>query len=445
MKILLVMILLAALAGGGYVYWQQTGEPQTAYRTAPVTRGDLLSTISATGTVEPVEVVDVGAQVAGKIREFGDDPHNPGGTIDYGTNVEEGTVLARIDDALYAADLARADAEVEQARANVWRAEADLEQMKAKLLQAENNWKRAKDVGSSGALSASDFDSYAAIYETAKATLAVGRATVVQAEKGVLQSQANRTRAVTNLEYCTIKSPVKGVIIDRRVNIGQTVVASLNAPSLFLIAKDLSKMQVWAAVNEADIGTVHAGQGVGFTVDAFPGESFRGEVGKIRLNASITQNVVTYTVEVNTDNSQRKLLPYLTANLRFEVDRRENVLLVPNAALRWTPSAEQLAPETKDEGPDSAPARGADAGRTRSAATSPAAGTSTGTVWVQDGPYVRGIDVAVGLSDGAQTAVEGKELAEGALVVVGEIEAGSAQQQTNNPFAPKFIRSRRPR
>ena len=137
---------------------------------------------------------------------------------------------------------------------------------------------------------------------------------------------------------------MNGVIIDRRVNIGQTVVASLNAPSLFLIAKDLKRMQVWVAVNEADIGNIHPGQPVTFTVDAFPGEVFLGEVGKIRLNATMTQNVVTYTVEVITDNSDGKLLPYLTANAKFMVSNRPNVLLVPNAALRWIPQAEQVVP-----------------------------------------------------------------------------------------------------
>ena len=148
--------------------------------------------------------------------------------------------------------------------------------------------------------------------------------------------------------YCTIKSPVKGVIIDRRVNIGQTVVASLNAPSLFLIAKDLKRMQVWVAVNEADIGKIQPGLPVSFTVDAFPGETFRGEVGKVRLNASMTQNVITYTVEVITDNSNGRLLPYLTANVQFELSRLSGVLLAPNAALRWTPPAEQVAPEFRE-------------------------------------------------------------------------------------------------
>ena len=149
--------------------------------------------------------------------------------------------------------------------------------------------------------------------------------------------------AKRNLEYCIIKAPVNGVVIDRKVNVGQTVVSNMSASSLFSIAKDLRKMEVWASVNEADIGGIRKGQSVSFTVDAFPREKFAGKVGKIRLNATMSQNVVTYVVEVATDNSSLRLLPYLSANLSFEVDRRDNALAVPNAALRFRPDEKYLA------------------------------------------------------------------------------------------------------
>ena len=303
-RILIGIILLAVLAGGAAVWYLQRNYGQTvAYRTAPVKRGDLLVSISATGTVEPEEVIDVGAQIAGQILSFGKDA--AGKTVDYGSVVEAGTVLAQIDDSLYAADAAQAEAQVQAGRASVQRAEADLEQLQAKLYQAERDWERAQKLGPSEALAEASYDAYQSAYETAKANVAVGQAAILQARAGLAQAEAVLRRAQRNLGYCTINSPVKGVIIDRRVNIGQTVVASLNAPSLFLIAKDLRRMQVWVAVNEADIGKIHPGQPVTFTVDAFPGETFRGEVGKVRLNASMTQNVVTYTVEVVTDNSER--------------------------------------------------------------------------------------------------------------------------------------------
>ncbi len=180
-----------------------------------------------------------------------------------------------------------------------------------------------RHLGPSEALSQSDYDAARSAYEVARANLSVGQAALLQAKEAISQSEAALAKAKQNLDYCTIISPVRGVIIDRRVNIGQTVVSSLSAPSLFLIARDLKKMQVWASVNEADIGSIHPGQPVTFTVDALPGKTFQGVVGKIRLNATMTQNVVTYTVEVNTDNSGGELIPYLTANLKFIVSRKK--------------------------------------------------------------------------------------------------------------------------
>jgi HlyD family secretion protein len=382
-------------------------------------------------------VVDVGAQIAGKIENFGKDPN--GRMIDYGSPVEEGTVLAHIEDSLYAADVASALALVEQAKANVVRSQADLEQMRAKLNQADKNWKRAQDLGvAKGALSATDYDTYEATYLTAKATVGVGDASVIQAQKGVAQAEAVLKRAQTNLGYCTIKSPVKGVIVDRRVNIGQTVVASLNAPSLFLIAKDLKKMQVWASVNEADIGSIHPGQPVTFTVDAYPNVTFRGEVGKIRLNASMTQNVVTYTVEINTDNSSGKLLPYLTANVQFEVTRRTGVLMVPTAALRWIPATERVTPDARQEA-TSQPRRKPSTERGAAPARGPGERVSKhGRVWVQDGEFVRPIAVATGVSDGTNTEVQSDALEEGMEVVIGEV-ARSGPSETKNPFTPQLF------
>ena len=250
--------------------------------------------------------------------------------------------------ALYAADAASAKAQLAQAKAAVQKAQADLGQMKAKLVQTENDWARAQKLGPSDALSQTDFDAARSAYEVAKANLSVGKAAIVQAQGTVTQAEAVLKRALQNLSYCTIVSPVKGVIIDRRVNIGQTVVASLNAPSLFLLAKDLKRLQVWVSVNEADIGRIKPGQPVTFTVDAYAGQVFSGQVGKVRLNATMTQNVVTYTVEIITDNSSGKLLPYLTANVTFIVGEVKNVLLVPNAALRWTPQVEQVEAESRE-------------------------------------------------------------------------------------------------
>jgi HlyD family secretion protein len=426
------------LAGAGVLalfFTSAKGQSSPAFRLASVTREDLQTVISATGTVEPEELVDVGAQVAGKILSFGTDA--AGKIVDYGSTVEVGTVLAKIDDALIAADVAQAEAQLGQATAALERTRADLLQLQAKSVQAERDWNRARKLGPSDALSQSAYDAALSAHDVAKANVAVGQAAIEQARKTVSQAEAVLRRARQNLDYCTIKSPVKGVIIDRRVNIGQTVVASLNAPSLFLIAKDLKRLQVWVAVNEADIGSIRPDQPVVFTVDAFPGETFEGKVGKVRLNATMTQNVVTYTVEVNTDNSNGRLLPYLTANVKFIVNERHNVLAVPNAALRWTPDAEKIAPENRG-GPESERKAGTEAAGEKASGSGKAEG-GRGTIWTPQGDFVRPVPVQTGLNDGIQTEVEGEGLNEGMRIVIGEQAKGTpSTAQTVNPFTPKL-------
>ncbi len=464
---------------------QSNASAPVVFNTATLTRGDVIATISATGTLEPEEVVDVGAQVAGKVLSR---------TVDYGSHIEAGTVLAKIDDSMYAAALAQAEAQLRVDKANLARASADLnvlnskldqsrldgqqatahyeqaqaniQQAQVRLDQARRNWDRVGKIDQeSGAITQEAYETYKTTLDDAQAALASstaaasqariaidssrtsvvqaqasvasGEAAIAQAEANVAKSQAAADGARLNVGYCTIQSPVNGVVIDRRVNIGQTVVASLNAPSLFLIAKDLKHMQVWVAVNEADIGRIKAGQPVRFTVDAFPGEHFRGEVSKVRLNASMTQNVVTYTVEIVTDNASGRLLPYLTANVRFEVARADNVLVAPVSALHWIPATEQIAPEFRGEsaaGKDDRGTAGKDDG---SAATK-------GTLWVRDGQYVKPLAVATGLSNGLKTEVKPVDgagaLSEGLEIVTGVDTSRGRQAGSNNPFALKIPR-----
>jgi HlyD family secretion protein len=217
-------------------------------------------------------------------------------------------------------------------------------------------------------------------------------------------------------------------------------VSSLNAPSLFLIAKDLNRLQVWVSVNEADIGRIKAGQPVTFTVDAQPGDVFPGRVGKIRLNATMTQNVVTYTVEVDTDNSGGKLLPYLTANVKFIVGERKNVLLVPNAALRWTPQVAQVVAEFRGSPKQ---AKGSEApDRVKPGAKAGKEEKALGLVWIPQGALVRPVQVTLGLSDSSLTEVESAELKEGTPVVVGEMASQPAGQPApgGSPFTPQLMR-----
>jgi HlyD family secretion protein len=260
-KLISVVLVLAAVAGvGGWFYVSADTQP-AGFRTAHVERGDLTTTINATGTIEPEQVIDVGAQVAGLVLSFGQDPRRSDKQIDYGSHVEVGTVLARIDESLYQAQvdrakaqlaqanagLAQAKAQVTLAEANIQRAEADLGQMQAKVYQTDRDWQRARQMKPSRAIADADYDLAEAASQTAKSGLGVGRASVAQAkatlkdaqanvakaEATVVDAQANLDTALINLGYCTIKSPVRGVIVDRRVNVGQTVVSSLNAPSLF--------------------------------------------------------------------------------------------------------------------------------------------------------------------------------------------------------------------
>ena len=507
------MLLLPVLAivGGGYLAWQFIRSKSTAvtYRTSPVVRGDLLATIGATGSLEPEEAIDVGAQVAGQISRFGAEGGRADGKpIDRRSFVKAGDLLAQIDPSLYKMDLqsaqaqlaqvtaqlaqshaqlAQSEAQLAQSEANVLRAQADIQQMEAKKIQAEQDWNRAQKlkVDSPEALAETVYGGYRATYLTAVASVASASAAKVQVEAArvqanaareqalaaieqakaaIQQTQATVDRAQRNLDYCTITSPVDGVVIDRRVNIGQTVVSSLNAPSLFLIAKDLSRMQIWVSVNEADIGNIHNDQPVTFTVDARPGVTFAGKVTKVRFDATMTQNVVTYPVEVLALNPEGLLYPYMTTNVQFELGRRTAVLEVPNAAIRYTPLTEdQVAPQFRPElqkpaqragtpetlSPASEPK--AEAGRRGPAASRPASGKPAdpatapknhdrALLWIQQGEFLRPIEVRVGMTDGTMTEVESPELTEGMAVVISEQRQAGAPQAGASPFVPQMQR-----
>jgi HlyD family secretion protein len=434
MKTVFFSLVVVGLLAGGAVYYTKhvAAESAVSFRTVAVKRDTLSSIISSTGTVEPEEVIDVGAQVVGIIKSLGIDPGDPAKkkTIDYGSVVHKDTVLALIDDAVYKAQVA-------QAQATLDRSKADLGELQAHCDQAEQEWKRAKVLLPSKAIADTDYDLDVANYKAAKANVSVGVATIQQDEAAL-------ELAKTNLAYTVIKSPVEGVIVDRRVNVGQTVVSSLNAPSLFLIAKDLRRIQVWASVNEADIGQIHVGLPVRFTVDAYPGETFRGKVIQIRLNATMTQNVVTYTVVVVTDNLDGRLLPYLTANLQFEIEERTNVLVVPNMALRWKPRPQQIDPQVRKTAlaaPKAAPGA-KQSSAPASVGDKPAKPSKErdepNRVWVPAEEYVRPVEVVVGPSDGSMTEISGDGVREGMKVVIGEGHKDDEDSDTTNPFMPQL-------
>ncbi|WP_425613459.1 efflux RND transporter periplasmic adaptor subunit [Anatilimnocola sp. NA78] len=425
------LLVVAVLSASAFLYANRgPSVPQANYRTQAIERGDLCFTVGATGTVEPEEVIDVGAQVMGRIKEIGKDPRGKtdpnfaGKILDYGSPVEEGMLLVQIDPAVYRA-------QCDQAQATLDRAKADLLQLQARAEHAEAEWKRAQKLhvgaassssssGASGsqkttygsAISESDYLLAKANYGAAQANVEVGKSVIAQSTSALSLTE-------TNLSYTTITSPVSGTIIDRRVNIGQTVVANLSTPSLFLIAKDLRRMQVWASVNEADIGLVKVNTPVNFKVDAFPKDTFHGTVTQIRLNASMSQNVIPYTVVITTDNSNQRLLPYLTADVKFEIEKRSDVLIVPNVALRYKPQPDRISPADRESVPQ-------------------VTDENQGLIWIQEENFVRPLLVTIGLTDGAATEVSGAGVVEGRLVVLGE-KSQAAADETNNPFAPPKI------
>jgi HlyD family secretion protein len=412
MKVILSILVVAAIAAVAIAHYGSRGiAPGPEFRTLPVTRGDLLIGVTATGTVEPVEIIDVGAQIVGSIKSFGTDPGRPGKPIDFRSQVKQGAVLARLDDLPHKAEL-------DKAQASLRMAEAELTLSRARYRQRELAFLRAKELRETKA---------EAEYERAEAEYEMAKAEVVISEAKVNQAEIARKQAEINLAYTVISSPVDGEVIDRRVNVGQTVVAGMNAPSLFLLARDLHQMLVWAAVNEADIGEVYVGQTVSFTVDAYRDQRFSGQVSQIRLNASLQQNVVTYGVIVDVDNPDGKLLPYMTAKLQFEVARRENALLVANQALRWQPTWSQVSPRVQHDLPASA------TGVVRSAAAREQSeeeadqeeariDLGSPTVWtVAEDGFVRPVPVELGVTDGMLTEIVGGDLQPGHAVVIGAV------------------------
>lgn len=410
--------------------------------TTTVTRGDFVSKVQATGTLEPQELVDVGAQVTGEIKEFGTDAD--GKRVDYGSEVKAGQLLARIDDTIVELDIRRAEASVAQAKAQIAQAEASILQAQANKNKADRDLARATKLGVGDALSQMSYDQYVTAAETAAANAEQAQAQLKSAQAQLQSAEAQLASQLRNRDYTHIKSPVDGTIVVRQVNVGQTVVSSMNASTLFLVARDLTHMQIWASVNEADIAKVHAGQEVRYTVDALPNESFTGTVNKIRPNATMSSNVVTYIVEIDIENPDRKLLPYMSANANFIVKEVKDALMVSNDALSFRPAPDMveggMPPRPANEGEGTSPRDADDDSE-----------TARGLLWVKTGENsVRPVRVCLGETDGTRTVVvpaEGETLSEQDELVTGVSELtaaapAAAQEGSNNLFGPKFPKRR---
>ncbi len=339
-RIIIAVIVLALLVAG-FWYWnsRKAEAAEGAFRTTAVERGDIRVAISATGTLSAISTVTVGSQISGQVTDV---------LVDFNSQVKKGDVLARIDPSSY-------EAQIEQGTAQIASASASLAQARATLRNAELDYARKADLGKQQLVAQSDVD-------LARATLDQARAQINSSQAQIRQQTASTQTTRVNLQRTVITSPVDGVVLTRTIEPGQTVAANFSAPELFTIAEDLGKMKIELAVDESDIGQVKVGQVVSFTADAFADRQFKGTVEQVRLAATTTNNVVTYPVVVTVDNSDGTLLPGLTVNAEIEVSKRDKVLKVGNAALRYKP-AEAAMPAAMGP-PPSGPGGGAGSGIT---------------------------------------------------------------------------------
>ena len=375
------IILIAVAVTAFFLLRNKNGEVK--YRTEKVTKGDIEMTITATGTVNAVTTVLVGTQVSGTIRNI---------YVDYNSPVKKGQLIARIDPATF-------QAQVDQARANLLSAKANLEKARATTVDAKRTMERNRELLAKNLVAQSDYDTAETNYENTAAGVNAAKAQVAQTEAALRSAEIN-------LRYTKILSPVDGVVISRSVDVGQTVAASFQTPTLFTIAQDLTKMQIDTSVDEADIGKVKTGQEVDFTVDAYPDITFKGKVWQIR-NAPITvQNVVTYDVVVQVDNPDLKLKPGMTANVSIIVDMEKDVLKIPNAALRFKLSGKSLQAAEK-----------------RTEKRGPA-------VWILEKEKPKRIPVSPGISDGSYTEIVSGEIREGQEVIVESLSKGNSSQSS---------------
>lgn len=395
MRKVILLFLLLSLVTGGFWLFRGGREDEISIDTTMVTRGDLVKAVSATGTLEAVNTVNVGTQVSGSIKKV---------HVDYNSRVRKGQLIAEIDPDLL-------EANVKKAGADVLAAEANLQEAQATVNDARRTRDRSRELLERDLIARSEYDSAQTGYETSLARLSAARANLAQVEADL------KYKEIT-LGYARITSPIDGVVIDRAVDEGQTVNASQSAPTLFTIAEDLTKMQVEADIDEADIGQVRIGQVVEFTVDAYPDASFEGKVEEVRLAPNTSDNVVTYTVIVNVENPDLRLMPGMTANVSVISEKSENVLKVSSSALRFTP--DPGFPDLPEGSADAAPFQGRkrESGETRN-------------LWVlKDGKFVR-IPVKTGISDGMYTEVSG-DIGEETEVVTGV--SGSSSSGGGNPF-----------
>ena len=402
--------LLAALGlSGGWLAFNaaRAASHKSPYKLekARVERGDVTGRVTATGTLSALVTVQVGSQVSGRIAEL---------YADFGQRVKRGQVIARLDERLFAA-------QAEQGRANREAAAGDLEKAQAQAEEADRKLKRTRVLAEQNLVAHAELDS-------AETAAKAARAAVAAATGNRSQAAATYHQAKVNLGYTTIVSPINGIVISRNVDVGQTVAASLQAPTLFTIAEDLSKMQVHAAVSEADVGRLAPGMAATFVVDAYPDQKFKGVIRQIRDAPQTLQNVVTYDAVVDVDNADLHLKPGMTANVTFVYAERKGVLRIPSAALRFRPPEDLVAGKFGDGGAKKKKKhkaeKAAQAATMEGAAKNPGTGAATRSVWTLDGDKLREVPVEVGVTDGSKVEVRDGALGEGDVLVTDAVIKG---------------------
>ena len=417
-KYLIILgIILTISSIAGYLYSKKS--PDISYKTAKIERGTIISNVAATGNLSAVTTVQVGTQVSGTIQKL---------YVDFNSKVKKGQPIAEIDPSLF-------NASVEQSQGNYFSAEANLQKAKVAVLDAERTFNRNKQLLNGGIISQGDYDAGETALQSAKAG-------VKAAEGSVSQSRGSLMQAKTNLRYSVIRSPVDGVVISRAIDVGQTVAASFSTPTLFTIAQDLTKMQIEVSVDEADISRIQLQQKASFTVDSYPEQTFRGKVIQVRTAPIITQNVVTYVVVVNVDNSDMKLKPGMTANVSIEVAKREDALKLPPAALRFKPKAK--GDELKEKSSERSAASGQ-----RPMGGAPGGGGKGGSAKTKERTQqvyllTNGKPVAVavktGIANNSSIELVESSLKEGDEVIVEQV-GGDTKKKTGasaSPMGPRF-------
>jgi HlyD family secretion protein len=386
--------------------------------TAKVEQGEIDDVVEATGTINAVITVQVGSQVSGTIARL---------NVDFNSRVRKGDIVALIDPALFQGALLQATADLENAKANLAAAKANLEKAKAAAVQTKADYARTVALSKEGVMSEAQLDLAKANYDSANAAVSGAVANVTQAEAQVTQKAAAVTVAQTNLNYTVIRSPIDGTVVARNVDVGQTVAASLQAPTIFTIAQDLKKMWVYAKTDESDVGNIKVGKPVTFKVDAFPKDTFHGVVSQVRMNATMVQSVVTYDTIIEFANPDLKLFPGMTAYVTIPVDTVQNVVKVPNTALRYKPpmSPEQILATYKQYGIETEESKSADPAASASAkgpaqkspGASRAAKPDSAVVWkLHSDNTLEPVKISIGITDHAYTEV--------GSVLVGQLKPG---------------------